>query len=502
MKQNNVDIYNSWRQDWNKYIREVLKVSLDKEQQKIVESVQLNKMVSVCSGTARGKDYVTAAIVLCFMYLTPEFDKSGELIKNTKVALTAPTDRQIKNIMYPEVKRMWKRAQVLPGTCTGYDIRTPYEEWFLTGFKADEHNHEAWSGFHAANTMFAITEASGIAETIYEAIEGNLQGNSRLLLVFNPNSNMGYAASSQKSKRFVKHKLNSLDSPNVIQKKEVIPGQVDYEWIVDKVDKWCTQIQEYEVNKGNNDFEFEGKFYRPDDVFRRKVLGEFPKVSSDTLIPMSWIELANENWKNSQPSIYEQSLFGADVAGMGNDESVISERRDNYVYPFETYTGNGEADHMAFTGVIVNKIKEGNYCFIDTIGEGAGVYSRLDEQGYETAISCKFSESAEGLRDINDVLEFENMRAYLYWALRDWLNPINKNNPCLPPDDVFMEEATIITYKFKSNGKVLIESKDDIKKKLGRSPDRIDALVNTFYPYHFNTDLEDTARRKLGSIFG
>src|SRR5690606_34249961 len=110
--------------------------------------------------------------------------------------------------MMPEIARLYNTAKrkgvVLPGRLNAYDIRMDDTEWFLTGFKADEHNHEAWSGFHAVNTMFAITEASGISDDTFGAIEGNLQGNSRILLVFNPNTTVGYAAKSQKGERWSK----------------------------------------------------------------------------------------------------------------------------------------------------------------------------------------------------------------------------------------------------------------------------------------------------------
>lgn len=65
-------LFSSWRNDWNKFIREALGVTLDSEQLQIVESVQRNKLVSVRSGTARGKDYVAACIAVSFLYLTPK----------------------------------------------------------------------------------------------------------------------------------------------------------------------------------------------------------------------------------------------------------------------------------------------------------------------------------------------------------------------------------------------------------------------------------------------
>ena len=164
-----------WREDWNVFAREVLKAQLDQEQQDILSSVQHNHMTAVASGTARGKDYVAAVASLCFLYLTPKFDKSGTLIHNTKVAMTAPTSRQVEEIMMPEISRLYKRAKILPGRLLSTGIKTDFEEWFLTGFKSSDDNTEAWSGFHAVNTMFVVTEASGMSETVFNAIEGNLQ---------------------------------------------------------------------------------------------------------------------------------------------------------------------------------------------------------------------------------------------------------------------------------------------------------------------------------------
>lgn len=217
-----------WRADWNTFVRDVLKARLDKEQQAIITSVQFNRMTAVASGTARGKDFVSACACLCFMYLTPKFDKKGRLVENTKVAMTAPTGRQVENIMTPEVRRLLRNAGCLPGRLVSNDIRTNYEEWFLTGFKADDRATEAWSGFHAVNTMFAVTEASGVSEIIYNAIEGNLQGNSRLLIVFNPNITTGYAAKAMKSDRFAKFRLSSLNAENVVSKKWLFPDK----WIM------------------------------------------------------------------------------------------------------------------------------------------------------------------------------------------------------------------------------------------------------------------------------
>ncbi len=475
-----------WRADWNKFVRDVFKVRLDQEQQDILYSVQTNPRTAVASGTARGKDFVTACAVLCFLYLTPRWDSNGKLIANTKVAITAPTDRQIKNIMVPEYRRLFRTASFLPGRLVSYDIRMEDEEWFLTGFKASDDETEAWSGFHAVNTMFAVTEASGISETTYNAIEGNLQGNSRLLIVFNPNTPTGYAANAMKSERFAKFRLDSLNAENVVSKRNVIPGQVDYNWVSDKVKNWCMPIDESDFNEGEGDFKWEGGIYRPNDLFRIKVRGMFPKAAEDMLIPYEWIVVANRRWKELMDSgkySREHLTLGVDVAGMGRDASVLCPRYDNIVPYFKAHHSAGKADHMHIVGLIRNTVAghRNAKSIIDTIGEGAGVYSRLIELGDRSAVSCKFSFSARDLTDVTGQYEFSNMRAYLYWAVRDWLNPKNNTGAALPECDAFAEEATQIKWFFQSNGSIAIEKKEEIKKRLKRSTDYFDALANTFY---------------------
>lgn len=483
----------AWRDDWNLFVRDVLKARLDREQQAIISSVQHNKMTAVASGTARGKDFVSACAALCFMYLTPRWE-DGRLTKNTKIALTAPTARQVQNIMTPEVRRLFRNSGVLPGRLVADDIRTDYEEWFLTGFKADDNNTEAWSGFHAVNTMFVVTEASGISEATFNAIEGNLQGNSRLLIVFNPNVTTGYAARAMKSERFSKFRLSSLNAENVVAKREVIAGQVNYEWVADKVSEWCEPITKADYSEGDGDFAWEGGLYRPNDLFRVKVLGMFPKVAEDVLVPYEWIELANERWRALRADGFKPRkacALGVDVAGMGRDASVLVPRYGNYVPEIVEHQSGGVADHMHVVGLIQPYLDDVNArALIDTIGEGAGVLSRLIELGRKNAISCKYSEGAGGLSDLTGQYTFANMRAYLYWALRDWLNPKNNFQPALPPCEKLMEEATETRWRFNSSGAIMIEAKDDIKKRIKRSPDYMDALANTFYPSKANRAID------------
>jgi hypothetical protein len=494
--------YPVWKNDWNKFAKDVCHVRLDDSQQTILYAIQTNRRVSVRSGNARGKDFVAAVASVCFLYLTV-FDDDFNF-QPAKVVNTAPTGRQVNYIMIPEIAKFFSRSKgVLPGNMMADGIRFDdkfLKDWYLVGFKAGDEAIEAWTGFHAPNVMVVVTEASGIDQVTFDSIESILQGNSRLVLIFNPNRMVGEAYKSQSSPIYKKFVLNCLNAPNVVNRKlfiegkiteqemkdKYIPGQVDYDWIDEKVKKpgWAYKISKDEINKAELDFEWNGEWYRPSDLFRIKVLGEFPKESEEQLIPISWVEAAQERYKLQMEQgwkITGRLKMGVDVAGMGRNMTVFCKRKDEIVFTFDVYA---KSSHMVTAGRIKN-ILEGEYgaiSIIDTIGEGAGVYSRLEEQGVGGAVSCKFSESAQGMKDKTEGYEFVNMRAFLYWCIRDWLNPAFDSKACLPPDDELMEELTSIEYQFQSNGKIQIESKDEIVKRIGRSPDKADALANTFYP--------------------
>ncbi len=509
-------LFRKWQNDWPLFAGQILKVSLDKDQEKILSAIQKERRVSVRSGTSRGKDFVAACASLCFLYLTPRFNEEGELVESTKVVNTAPTGRQIRNIMIPEISKLFKKSKILPGNLLSDGIRfQDHQDWFLTGFKASDDEIEAWSGLHAANVMVVVTEASGISDIMFDSIEGILQGNSRLVLVFNPNTTTGESYRSTKNKLYKKFRLNDLNAPNVVNYQKYlngvidyniysekhIPGQVDYPWVRDKIDKgWATPIKKSEMVKSKHDFEFDGKYYRPNNLFRIKVLGEFGEEGDDKLIPLSWIEEAEKRWEekmNSVDPIIKPLDLGVDIAGMGRDTSVYTYRYGSLVREIEIITNAEEREtiHMENAGRVKRILDEhtrfGSFAYIDTIGEGAGVYSRLVEQGYENAISYKSSYSAEGLTDDTQEREFESLRAYAYWMLRESLNPANSFKLALPPDDVLKEELNEMNWVVRSDGKIGLEKKDDIKKRLGRSPDKADSLAQTFYPKLWLPDLSD-----------
>jgi len=462
-----------YKDDWCRFAADILNVRLDDQQEECLYTIQTSRRISIRSGNARGKDYVAAAASLCFLYLNYP----------SKVIETAPTGRQVKAIMMAEISRIYQNAVVpLGGEIMAEMIKFSEDpDWYLMAFKAGEKEQEPWSGFHSPHLMVVVTEASGVADEVFTAIEGILQADSKLVLCFNPNRLSGEAYKSIMSPAYKTMRLNCLDAPNVKAKKTIFPGQVDYFWIRNLITekRWATPINKSAARPEENDFEFEDKWYRPNDLFRVKVLGELPKESEDVLIPLSWINAAIERWKGNH-KVTGSPTYGVDVAGEGRDFTVFVHRYRNVVNKIDRYS---KQDHMVTAGRIKGLLDlcEGAAANIDTIGEGAGVYSRCREQDLNV-VSAKFSKSAKGLKDYSDQRTFANMRAYCYWAIRDALNPEYEENLALPPDDELTEELHEVKWSLRSNGDIIIEPKEDIKKRIGRSPDKGDALALTYFP--------------------
>jgi hypothetical protein len=121
---------------------------------------------------------------------------------------------------------------------------------------------------------------------------------------------------------------------------------------------------------------------------------------------------------------------------------------------------------------IIDKERPSKVC-IDCIGIGAGIVDRLLEIGYDCV------EGVNVARTANDRDKFRNLRAELWHDMREWLcqeSPVQ-----IPDSDELLGDLTSLGYKFDSSGRLLIESKDDLRRRGLKSPDRADALALTFF---------------------
>ena len=158
---------------------------------------------------------------------------------------------------------------------------------------------------------------------------------------------------------------------------------------------------------------YEQKYGRDSNAFRVRIQGLPPSSEEDVLIPWEWVQRAID--RPIHVSLDEPFVYGVDVAWLGKDRSTICKRRGGKVEEIQEFRG---IDPMQLVGWVVRNYSEDKEkgeapqaIFVDTIGMGAGVYTRLREQGYP-AVSVVVSETA------NDKAQFGNKRNELWHTLR------------------------------------------------------------------------------------
>jgi len=218
--------------------------------------------------------------------------------------------------------------------------------------------------------------------------------------------------------------------------------------------------------------EMASRYGEDSNAFRVRVLGEFPRSDDDTMIPMDLIASATNRDVSHSP--YADVVWGLDVARFGADSSALTKRQANVVIEPPRKWKN--LDLMQLTGAVVAEYEalqpheQPQAILVDSIGLGAGVVDRLIELGLP-ARGINVSESP------SFGSQYRNLRAELWAKAKTWLE---RRDCSLPNDQQLIAELATVKYKFASNGKLQIESKEDIKKRGLKSPDLADSFVLTF----------------------
>lgn len=359
---------------------------------------------------------------------------------------TAPTWRQVENQYWRNFREAYLRSSVPLG---GQLYKTKLEideDWFALGLSTDENSTVKFQGWHAKNIMIIFDEASGISPAIYEAARGALSGGEvvRFVLIGNPNSNSGDFYDAFRDPAFNKIHISAFDIPNVKARKQLIPGLITHEWVE----------------------EMRAKYGEDNDIYRVRVLGEFPQQATDTLISIDAVEKAF----GADRELYKQNdeIIGLDVARYGDDDSAFIHRKGNWAKVLEVIHGNNT---MELAGKAKRYLKDhpGAKLHIDIIGVGAGTYDRLKEQP-DVASRVYGVNNAGKPRQEED---FINIRVESWVGVRDWLR-----DAILERHEGFYELAHP-KYRITSNGKMQLESKEDMKKRGVKSPNVGDALALT-----------------------
>lgn len=442
------------KEPWT-FAREVLKFEPDTWQMNVLEDLGAHTHVSVRSGQGVGKTGLEAVVALWFLTCFPF----------PKVIATAPTKQQLHDVLWAEISKWQTKSpllkELLKWTKTKIYMRKFEERWFATARTATK--PENMQGFHEDNMLFIVDEASGVADNIMEAILGTLSGeNNKLLMCGNPTKISGvfYDSHNRDRSYYKTHKVSSMDSSRTSKK--------NIDMLLDKYGK-------------------------DSDVARVRVYGDFPLAEADTFIPPEIVELATGTTVPVDTSIKIGDL-GVDVARFGDDETVISPRIGDKVFPFETYR---KQDTTATTGYVLKHAREMKrkyshldwiYIKVDDSGVGGGVTDQLKEKIYELGINYLKVYPVVNNGKADDTDHYENVGTEQWGVLRETLNDNfsahmqGKDSIVdLPDDEKLLSQLTTRKYRMTSKGKIALERKEDMKKRGLQSPDRADAVVLSFY---------------------
>lgn len=413
-------------------------------QRRVLSALRPGARISWRSSHKVGKS-TTAAIAAIW---------AATLFPRSRVVLTAPTYRQVSKVLWREVRRLHAGARLPLG---GAPSLLPSSGWNLPngsqvlGFTTKDDN--AFSGISAPLVTYIVDEAAGVPEEIFEAIDGNSAGGSILIMLGNPTRLSGRFRRSQTTERAGASVFHT-SAHHVIEATggRKIPGLATQEWVRE-------MAQEYGETS---------------NVYAVRVLGEFPEHGSNSVLPLSMIDRAAD--RRLSPSETDRLELGADPARYGDDATAIVARRGLYVYPVVTLRN---ADSHEVAGRILALCRELHMpgdrqkplIKVDEIGIGAGV---LDTLRRDRSVEAVGVNSAAAAREPN---RYANCRDELWFSLLSFM----RDGGAIPRDADLIAELSSAEYTFDGRGRQKVESKDEMKKKLGRSPDRADALALSVY---------------------
>ncbi len=419
------------------FCRALLGVSPEPWQEEALRAIQTNDRVAIRSGHGVGKSAVLAWLVIWFLSTRHA----------AKVPCTAPTAHQLSDILWGEIAK-WRRR--LPAALADRievkkdrieSLHAPYE-CFAVARTARKEQPEAFQGFHSDNLLFIVDEASGVDDAIFEVGEGAMSTpGAKTVLAGNPTRASGYFFEAFHRARAAWATLRVSCSDSTLVASTYAAGMA----------------QRYGADS---------------NVYRVRVLGEFPTAEDDAVIPLDWCESAVR--RDVAPLEGMRVVWGLDVARFGSDRTALAKRRGNLLLePVKSWHGR---DLMQVCGLVLDAYEaaDDDECpdeiLVDSIGLGAGVVDRLRELGLPArGINVAEAAAQDG--------RHARRRDELWWRAREWFGA----RDCVIPDDpALIAELSLPKYRFTSAGKLQVESKDDMKGRGVQSPDLADAFCLTF----------------------
>lgn len=466
LAQNAARLIMRWKASPQAYIKECLGINDIWRLQNnlltaIPKAIAERKAIYIASGHALGKDYICGAVSNWFL------DCWGPC----KVTLTAPSDRQVKRIMWAETLSQFNAKEARNMKLWGKAFTDPYIEirktdWYLQGFATKDTGAAAeagggrFQGMRAAvNMCIIVTEAQAIEDPIFDQIDAVATAQNCLVIFLgNPTRAKGRFAKGLRDKvnNIVFH-FSCLDNPNYQQRKIVIPGLATYEWVEDKRRRW-----------GESDPRWIGR-----------VLGRIPEGGLNNTFPESWMNICKERHGFLAQYISSAGV-SVDSAGEGVDDNVIMSGKGGEVMDVYTKTLM-TPNEIAHKAVEMCRAVDGHFIVFDADGLGIRDYQQaaaLPKDYLRGIRLVKFHGSAPSqqtvaMPDGKRKKIYCNVRAEASFVTREQglagKCSINEKDKELI-DDLMEEE-----YFENDRGEIQIEDKADIRERLERSPGRGDA---------------------------
>jgi len=421
--------------------------------------IPIQKKVAAYGPHGLGKTAIEALAILWFS--TTRNYVEEEEGADWKIPSTASVWRQLEKFLWPEVRKWSRRIRWKE---MGIDPWSDHELLTLSiklrngeAFALASDDPESIEGAHANHLLYTFDESKAIMASVWDAAEGAFaSGDVYAFACSTPGEESGrfYEICSRKAG------YEDWAVRHVTIDEAIAAGRVSEAWVKARVSQWG-----------------EGS-----PVFRNRVRGEFASSDSTGVIPLAWVEAATDRWAQQQDQGLDIpfTCLGVDVGGGGNDQADLSVLVYRAGYTVTDIRRAGRQDTMETAGAVGAVLsRHGGYALVDSIGIGAGVVARLREMDFDV-VPFNAAEGAGDARDSSGELGFANKRAWAWWNLRELLDPGSPDPIALPPDDLLIGDLTAPRWRIQSGGRILVESKDDIRKRIGRSTDTGDAVVMAF----------------------
>ncbi len=419
-------------------------------QDEILELLAVNRRVAARGPHGLGKSALASWAILWFA-----LTRDGE---DWKIPTTASAWRQLSRFLWPEIHKWARRLR--------WDKidRGPFNEnsellslnlKLKTGeaFALASDNAALIEGAHAANLLYIFDESKTIPPPTWDSAEGAMSsGDCYWLAISTPGDPNGqFYDIHARRPGFEDWQVRHVKLSEAIE-----AGRISREWAEQRKAQWGETSA----------------------VYQNRVLGEFAASEEDGVIPLAWIEAANQRWLEwveagrKLPDL--MTAVGVDVARSGKDKTAYALR---YGWLISELRRTNREDTMQTAGRVAGILDaHGGKAIVDVIGIGAGVFDRLREQ--KKKVVAFNAAEATAKRDKSKELGFVNCRSAAWWAMREILEtePV-----ALPPDDLLTGDLTAPTWRVVSGGKIQVESKDEIRKRIGRSTDDGDAVIQSFW---------------------